>query len=347
MEQNQTTNGVQRQLVLRMFLPNMETLKATAREVSAMPGVKLGLYGQAGEVLVAVTVTTATAAAATQLAESAAARFEEAMGDCVYARGRESLAHTVAEELVTDDASLAAADADTGRLLETEMKTAKQGERVFDFGQTSFRNPRISARIEKTADMGDTDELPLYQLAADRSFAAEKCTKSAYGVAITGTGEGSKMVCVAVTHKKYVYVRCIRPAADADKGAALSALDMIRRLILGLPIPYARAFLASEEIDWNNPINAKNRSKKSGKGGIAAIVVLLVLVAAALVVGGVFLYRTFFADGSGAQSTVSTSMAASTPASVPASAAVTSAPAAPADAAATTAAGEVTHPLAG
>ena len=65
MEQNQTTNGVQRQLVLRMFLPNMETLKATAREVSAMPGVKLGLYGQAGEVLVAVTVTTATAAAAT------------------------------------------------------------------------------------------------------------------------------------------------------------------------------------------------------------------------------------------------------------------------------------------
>ena len=42
---------VEKQIIVRMFEPDMNVLKQAARQISAMPDTALNLYGQGGEVL--------------------------------------------------------------------------------------------------------------------------------------------------------------------------------------------------------------------------------------------------------------------------------------------------------
>ena len=294
---DQMQKSVQKQVIIRMFQPDMNRLKATAKQLSATPGIKLGLYGQSGEVLVVVTAQAIAAAAATELTERAAAHFEQAMGDCVYARGKESLAHTVAAEMIEDESTVTAADAETGNLLEAEFNTTNRGEKVFDFGQASFRNARMADKIADTALMDDESADDPLQQAADRSYAAAKCTRAEFGTSITGT-KGGKAVFAAVTYGNLVYIRAIRPAPDAGKTAALTLLDMIRRLILEMPVPYARVFKAGREVEWDQPMEVKG--KKGGKKkNMLLPVITLILLAVALGVACWYIYNTFFIKNEG------------------------------------------------
>ncbi|MEG2931743.1 MAG: hypothetical protein RR825_08135, partial [Ruthenibacterium sp.] len=216
----------------------------------------------------------------------------------------------VVGEMEQDETTLVAADDATGSLLEAELQPVTNAEKVFDFGQNSFRNARMADKIADAALMDDEESEDPIQLSADRSFAARKCTKSDFGVSIVDV-EGGKMVCAAVTYGKMVYVRCIRPAPDAGKAAAMTALDMIRRLTLGMPISYARAFKAGQEIDWNEPMQQKGGKSKStsgkssgskpsgGKKNLAVPIVLLVLVAIALCVAIWYVVNTFIIKDEG------------------------------------------------
>ena len=47
---------VEKQLIVRMYEPDMAILKETAKKISQMERVKLNLYGQCGEVRVGDTV---------------------------------------------------------------------------------------------------------------------------------------------------------------------------------------------------------------------------------------------------------------------------------------------------
>lgn len=331
--------GVEKQLIVRMFLPDMPLLKATAKQLSAMPSVKLGMYGQSGEVLVVISARARTPAAATELTENAAAQLEAAMGDSVYARGKAPLAAVAVGEMQQDEATLCASDDETGRLLEEELQSVQSADKVFDFGQNSFRNVRMADKIADAALMDDEESTDPIQLSADRSYAVRKCTKADFGVAIANV-EGGKVVCAAVTYGKMVYVRCIRPAPDALKAAAMSALDMVRRLTLGLDIPYARAFKAGQEIDWNVPVQQKATGKSSsrgnggggsresressGKGSGKSLIgpfVLLIIVAIALGVGIWYVVNTFIIkDESSLPAGNSTSVSDSAPAQGDASA---------------------------
>ncbi|MEG0769698.1 MAG: hypothetical protein RSG59_07210 [Ruthenibacterium sp.] len=310
----QPQQGVEKQLIVRMFQPDMQLLKVTAKQISATASIKLGLYGQSGEVLVVIAARARTAMAATELTENAAGQFEAAMGDSVYGRGKAPIGAVVVAEMEQDETTLVAADDATGLLLETELQPIKNADKVFDFGQNSFRNARMADKIADAALMDDEESDDPIQLSADRSFAARKCTKSDFGVCIVDV-EGGKMVCSAVTYGKMVYVRCIRPAPDAGKAAAMTALDMIRRLTLGMPIPYARAFKAGQEIDWNEPMQQKGRKSSSGKSGgsksssgksgtgkkksLAVPIVLLVLVAIALCGAIWYVVNTFIIKDEG------------------------------------------------
>ena len=45
---------VEKQIIVRMFEPDMNVLKQAARQISAMPDTALNLYGQGGEVLLTI-----------------------------------------------------------------------------------------------------------------------------------------------------------------------------------------------------------------------------------------------------------------------------------------------------
>ncbi len=279
--------NVEKQLIVRCFLPDMQTLKATAKQISqTTPDIKLGLYGQAGEVLVVVNARAYAQAAATELTESAVEQFEQSLGAAVYGRGKGSLAYVTAGELIENEAVLTAADEITGGLLGEEFGNTKRGPQVFDFGAQSYDNPKISAKIEAAANFGEEDTTPL-QTAADYAFAAAKAAHADFGCAVSGL-QNAQTVYAAVAHKGKVYIRKIAAGPDAGKAAAMSILDITRRILMKEDIPYAKMFRAGREIDWNNA----EKKKKSNTYLVPVIILCALLIA--LGVACWYLWNTFF-----------------------------------------------------
>jgi hypothetical protein len=113
-----------------------------------MQDTSLNLYGQAGEVLIVVTARAYAQAAATELTENVAEQFELALGPAAYGRGKGSLAYFTAGELIQSESTIAAADPATGALLAEEFSHTKRGPSVFDFGDGSYNDSRVVAKIK-------------------------------------------------------------------------------------------------------------------------------------------------------------------------------------------------------
>lgn len=263
---------VEKQIIVRMFEPDMNVLKQAARQISAMPDTALNLYGQGGEVLLVAKVRAIAEAAATQMTENIAEQLEQALGDAVYGRGKGSLAYFTAGELIENECIMAAADPKTGALLAEEFSHTKRGASVYDFGDSSYGDSRVMEKIKaksaKRAEDGNSASL-----AAARAEAAAKCSRADVGVAVTGGGEG-KHVYLAVYYKGYVYMRRFSPSADVGKHAALAALDITRRLMLNAEVN-ARTFKAGAPFDWNAPAQPKKRNPY-----LVPVIVLAVLLVA-------------------------------------------------------------------
>lgn len=117
--------NVEKQLIVRTFEPDMAVLKQVAKQMSGMQDVALNLFGQAGEVLIVITARAHAPAAATELTERIAERFEMALGDAAYGRGKGSVAYFAAGELMQAEALVAASDPKTGGLLGEEFSHTK------------------------------------------------------------------------------------------------------------------------------------------------------------------------------------------------------------------------------
>lgn len=265
--------NVEKQLIVRTYEPDMNQLKQTARQLARMQDVSLNLYGNAGEVLIAVTARAYAHAAATELTESVAEQFELALGPAVYGRGKGSLAYFTAGELIQNESNIAAADHATGILLSEEFSHTKRGSAVYDFGEESYHNVRVEGKIQnavyKYADEGDAA-----QTVAARAAAAAKYGHADYGVAVAGVGSG-ETVWAAVAHRGYVYLRRFQDQENIGKTVALAVLDTVRRLEKKQPVERARAFKANSDFDWNQPVK-----KRQGNPYLAPILVLALLLAA-------------------------------------------------------------------
>ena len=155
--------NVEKQLVVRTFEPDMNALKQTAKQLAHMQDTSLNLYGQAGEVLIVVTARAYAQAAATELTENVAEQFELALGPAAYGRGKGSLAYFTAGELIQSESTIAAADPATGALLAEEFSHTKRGPSVFDFGDGSYNDSRVVAKIKnavyKYAEEGNAPQI--------------------------------------------------------------------------------------------------------------------------------------------------------------------------------------------
>lgn len=293
MQQSMEKN-VEKQLIIRVFEPNLEKLKQTARQLAHMQDISLNLYGQAGEVLIVVTARAYAQAAATELTESVAEQFELALGPTVYGRGKGSLAYFTAGELIEHEANIAAADADTGALLAEEFSHTKRGPAVFDFGETTYRDERFLRKVQD-AEERYADEDDLAQTVAARAAAAAKYGHTDFGTAVVGLGSG-EYVYLAVAHQKYVYLRRLRDGETAAKSAALMLLELIRRLMKKLPVGSARMFKANSDFLWDEPI------KKGASSPYLVPIVILTVLIVALVVACWYFWKNFSSGGADAGS---------------------------------------------
>ena len=166
----------------------------------------------------------------------------------------------------------------TGALLAEEFSHTKRGPSVFDFGDGSYNDSRVVAKI-KNAVYKYAEEGNAPQIAAARAAAAARFAHADFGVASVGMGTGAEVVYLAVAHRGYVYIKRIKNGEGAGKVVALSALDMVRRLAQKQPVDRARMFKANSDFDWNAPLKKRRSSKYA-----APIAVLAVLCIAALAV---------------------------------------------------------------
>ena len=240
--------NVEKQLIVRTFEPDMAVLKQVAKQMSGMQDVALNLFGQAGEVLIVITARAHAPAAATELTERIAERFEMALGDAAYGRGKGSVAYFAAGELMQAEALVAASDPKTGGLLGEEFSHTKRGSNVFDFGDSSYQDSRVAAKIKAMAAKNCDATYPP-QVAAARAVAAAKCSKAEFGVSVTGLGKAGRDVYMAVAYGNRVYVRRFAQTPDAGKRCALAALDTIRRILQGADTPAMRVFKANSDFD--------------------------------------------------------------------------------------------------
>ena len=301
--------NVEKQLVVRTFEPDMNALKQTAKQLAHMQDTSLNLYGQAGEVLIVVTARAYAQAAATELTENVAEQFELALGPAAYGRGKGSLAYFTAGELIQSESTIAAADPATGALLAEEFSHTKRGPSVFDFGDGSYNDSRVVAKI-KNAVYKYAEEGNAPQIAAARAAAAARFAHADFGVASVGMGTGAAPG---------------PQAASAPGGAPCPAPTAQKQ-----PVDRARMFKANSDFDWNAPLKKRRSSKYA-----APIAVLAVLLVALAVACWYFFTHFSLGGGNGAggalpvsgSTSISTSASSGEPASVPGTDASVSQPA--------------------
>ena len=217
----------------------------------------------------------------------------------------------------------------TGALLAEEFSHTKRGPSVFDFGDGSYNDSRVVAKI-KNAVYKYAEEGNAPQIAAARAAAAARFAHADFGVASVGMGTGAEVVYLAVAHRGYVYIKRIKNGEGAGKVVALSALDMVRRLAQKQPVDRARMFKANSDFDWNAPLKKRRSSKYA-----APIAVLAVLLLALAVACWYFFTHFSLGGGNGAggalpvsgSTSISTSASSGEPASVPGTDASVSQPA--------------------
>ena len=217
----------------------------------------------------------------------------------------------------------------TGALLAEEFSHTKRGPSVFDFGDGSYNDSRVVAKI-KNAVYKYAEEGNAPQIAAARAAAAARFAHADFGVASVGMGTGAEVVYLAVAHRVYVYIKRIKNGEGAGKVVALSALDMVRRLAQKQPVDRARMFKANSDFDWNAPLKKRRSSKYA-----APIAVLAVLLVALAVACWYFFTHFSLGGGNGAggalpvsgSTSISTSASSGEPASVPGTDASVSQPA--------------------
>ncbi len=307
-QQRPNAEQAKRQAVVRMFEPDMHDLKQTIRTLSEKPNTKTSLYGQSGEVLLAIQTPGLQGQEAAKHAANIAADIEKAMGISAYGRDRQTLTMYAVKALSDNGYKIAAPDEETGRILEQEFGPIEISHDVFDFGEKSYYNTKMADKILDAALLDDEESTDAAQLASDRSYAAKKCMKTTFGVAIASSANGEE-IGVAVTYGKTVYVRRIENSQNAAKAASLTLMDMLRLLCGGQIIPYAKVFHAGDELDWDDPLpqkgdlnstKGKGKPQKESKGNLVLPVIVLSLVAIALVLAILYIYNTFIIDDNSA-----------------------------------------------
>lgn len=262
-------SNAQSQIVVRTFMPDINTLKSTAKRMNAVPGTALNLYANAGEVLVVITAAARTPAAAEELCEGAARRFETELGYACYGRGKESMAQLLCEDMLDENKLVASADSITGEWIGEQFNSAREAEAVYDFGEDSYNHPTVAPKLAKKVYIAQRGA-NVADAAAGMATAAQKCAKTDYGIAFSGLDSGHG-VCVAVAAKHCVYVARVAAGQDEGKQAAMMALDIIRRDLFRLPQGEARMFAKNRPIQWNKPMRGRSR--------VPLLVTLLVLLA--------------------------------------------------------------------
>ncbi len=254
----------------------------------------VALYAKEGEVHVRVTAKAQSAEQADYMSREMAKLVREVLGDIVYSDDDSSLPQTVVKLLESKGESVALAESCTGGLLAQRLTAVPGASAVFGYGVVSYANEfkrkLLKVRRRSLSRFGAVSG----RVCAEMAFGAAKQGIAEYGVGITGVagpdgGSEEKpvgLVYVGVSHGNKVWIRKLNvPSRSRDYVrhiATQNALDMLRRIALGLEVPSTKCFAQNQNADF------EREGRAQWRGAVALRVLGAVLLAAAFLVGSVF-----------------------------------------------------------
>ena len=180
------------------------------------------------------------------------------LGDCVYAMDADSLEEVVVKELAARGLTVATAESCTGGMLSQRITAVPGASGVFAYGACTYANDikekMLGVRHETLEAYGAVSP----ETAAEMARGVRKAAGADFGVGITGIagpGGGTPekpvgLVYLAACSADTVYVQKLVITGRTREVVRLSstqhALEMVRRLALGLPQPACTAFPAEE-----------------------------------------------------------------------------------------------------
>ena len=283
------------QKTLRVVGIGESALEQQVKELLYGENPHTALYAKNGEVEVVITAEAADEQAAQLLCENKAAQLREIIGSCIYSEDDSTLAETVVQQLRKAAKTVALAESCTGGMVAQMITDVPGSSTVFEYGVASYADWVKASALDVERSLINKHTAVSSVVAAEMARGARRNGKADFGVGITGiAGPGNDgypdkpvgLVYIAVCDKKRTVVRKCRfgtnrSRADIRRWAANTALDMLRRFQLQLPIEGDCAEFENRQI-----ADMARKGRLRTKAGLAAkkVMVAMIGVAATLYV---------------------------------------------------------------
>lgn len=212
------------------------------------------LYAKTGEVHIRVTACAKTGQEAEKMCEGLAAQVQAELGNLVYSTNGDNLETTVVQTLTRQGQTLATAESCTGGLVSKRITDVPGASAVFTFGACTYSNEMKQKLLGVKAQTLAAHGAVSSQTAAEMAFGIAAFAGADYGVGITGIAgpDGGTpthpvgLVYVGACHNGRVAIKKLQVGGRGRQlvrvHAAQHALDMVRRMALGMEIPGAQLF---------------------------------------------------------------------------------------------------------
>ena len=220
------------------------------------------LYAKTSEVHIRITAMKPDAHQARLACQELAQAFYAILGDAIYAQGEVPLEQALVEALLHQQKTLATAESCTGGLVSQSITNVPGSSQVFGFGFCTYANQAKEQLLGVEKELLQTVGAVSSEVAAQMAQGAAKAAQADFGLGITGIagpGGGTEekpvgLVYVSVCSGSRVAVKKLtlgqRSRQTIRESAATHAMDMARRLVLGLPIPGAQWFAPGDRAVW-------------------------------------------------------------------------------------------------
>lgn len=247
-------DGTIHSITLRVFGIGESDLENRIHPLLEGENPTAALYAKTGEVAVRITARAKTAQQAETMCKGLAEVIRQELGDLVYSDDGGSLEETLVAVLARKGETLATAESCTGGFLSKRITDVAGASAVFGFGACTYSNQMKQKLLGVSAQTLEKHGAISSQTAAEMAFGVAAFAGADYGVGITGVAgpDGGTLekpvglVYISACHHGKVVVKKMQVSGRGREvvriHATQNALDMVRRLALGLPVPGGHFF---------------------------------------------------------------------------------------------------------
>ncbi|MEG6572419.1 competence/damage-inducible protein A [[Clostridium] cellulosi] len=245
-------DGVIKSVTLREFGIPESKVQEMLSDLMQGANPTLAPYAKSGEVLLRVTARAGNAEKALEMCRPLVEEVKKRLGDSIYGENVSSLEEVVVRKLQEKHLKVSFAESCTGGYVAKRLTDIPGSSEVFECGVVTYANrikhQLIGVKNETLAEYGAVSS----QTAEQMSKGVRELSGADIGVGITGIagpGGGTPkkpvgLVYISVCDSEHCYTKRFILGHGSSEGerehirylAASNALDMVRRLIDGLPI---------------------------------------------------------------------------------------------------------------